>query len=253
MITFFKKNKKIIVNTIILLLIFLLISFVSLLILQVFGIVCFDDGIKINAELFDAFKTSWYGNLIILAAQVVLTTLLCFVPGFSMAFIMLIQALFDSVWQAFFIAFTGVMLSSLIMYLTGRFGGYRLCKKILGEKDCERASQLLNNKGAVFFPLMMMFPMFPDDALVMVAGTLKMSLKWFIPSIVFGRGIGIVTIVFGLGSIPYDKFTTPWHWIIFIGVCAILVVTVFYLAYRFNKYLEKRNSKGENDESTDKT
>ncbi len=243
MIEFFKKNKKLIVNIIILLLIFLLISLISLFVLWAFDIVYFDDGINMNIELFDRFKNSWYGSLIVLLVQVVLTTLLCFVPGFSMAFILLVQALFDSLWQSFFIAFTGVMLSSLIMYLTGRFGGYKLCKKILGEKDCERASTLLNNKGAVFFPLMMMFPMFPDDALVMVAGTLKMSLKWFIPSIVLGRGIGIVTIIFGLGTIPYDKFTTPWHWIIFISVCAVFVVTVFYLAYRFNKYLENRNKK----------
>ena len=229
---FLVKNKKLILNTIILLMIFLLISLVSLLILLAFGVVCIDDGIQINVEMFERFRSSWYGNLIILGAQVVLTTLLCFVPGFSMAFIMLVQALFESVWQSFFIAFTGVMLSSLIMYLTGRFGGYRLCKKILGEKDCERASELLNNKGAVFFPLMMMFPMFPDDALVMVAGTLRMSLKWFIPS-----------IVFGLGAVPYDKFTTPWHWIGFISACALFLVAVFYAAYRFNKYLEKRNKK----------
>lgn len=249
MIAFLKKNKKTIINGITLLLVFLLISLVSLLILCAFDIVYFDDGANINVELFDQFKNSWYGSLIILLVQVVLTTLLCFVPGFSMAFIILVQALFDSVWQSFAIAFTGVILSSLIMYLTGRFGGYRLCKKILGEKDCNRASELLNNKGAVYFPLMMMFPLFPDDALVMVAGTLKMSLKWFIPSIVLGRGIGVVTIIFGLGAIPYDKFTTPWHWIIFVGVCAIGVIGVFYLAYRFNKYLENRNKKEDQDKN----
>lgn len=249
MIAFLKKNKKTIINGITLLLVFLLISLVSLLILCAFDIVYFDDGANINVELFDQFKNSWYGSLIILLVQVVLTTLLCFVPGFSMAFIILVQALFESVWQSFAIAFTGVILSSLIMYLTGRFGGYRLCKKILGEKDCNRASELLNNKGAVYFPLMMMFPLFPDDALVMVAGTLKMSLKWFIPSIVLGRGIGVVTIIFGLGAIPYDKFTTPWHWIIFVGVCAIGVIGVFYLAYRFNKYLENRNKKEDQDKN----
>ena len=240
---FLKKNKKLIVNAIILLMIFLLISLVSLLILWAFDVVYLDDGIRINIEMFERFRSSWYGNLIILGVQVVLTTLLCFVPGFSMAFIMLVQTLYASVWQAFFIAFTGVMLSSLIMYLTGRFGGYRLCRRILGDKDCERASELLNHKGAVFFPLMMMFPMFPDDALVMVAGTLRMSLKWFIPSIVFGRGIGVVTIVFGLGTVPYDKFTTPWHWIGFISAWAVFLVAVFYAAYRFNKYLETRNKK----------
>lgn len=237
------RNKKLILNTVILLMIFLLISLVSLLILWAFDVVSIDNGVHINVDMFDRFRSSWYGNLIILGVQVVLTTLLCFVPGFSMAFIMLVQALYASVWQAFFIAFTGVILSSLIMYLTGRVGGYRLCKKILGEKDCERASELLNHKGAVFFPLMMMFPMFPDDALVMVAGTLRMSLKWFVPSIVFGRGIGVFTIVFGLGKMPYESFTTPWHWIGFISACLLFGVAVFYAAYRFNEYLEKRNKK----------
>lgn len=240
---FLVKNKKLILNVIILLMIFLLISLVSLLILWAFDVVSIDNGVHINVDMFDRFRSSWYGNLIILSVQVVLTTLLCFVPGFSMAFIMLVQALYESVWQAFFIAFTGVILSSLIMYLTGRVGGYRLCKKILGEKDCERASELLNHKGAVFFPLMMMFPMFPDDALVMVAGTLRMSLKWFVPSIVFGRGIGVFTIVFGLGKMPYESFTTPWHWIGFISACLLFGVAVFYAAYRFNEYLEKRNKK----------
>jgi uncharacterized membrane protein YdjX (TVP38/TMEM64 family) len=88
---------------------------------------------------------------------------------------------------------------------------------------------------------MMMFPIFPDDALVMIAGTLKMSLKWFIPSIVLGRGIGIATIVFGLLSVPFDKLTTPWHWIGFVLLCLIFLIAVFWLAGRFNKFLETRH------------
>ena len=74
----------------------------------------------------------------------------------------------------------------------------------------------------------------------MIAGTLKMKLNWFIPSIVFGRGIGIATIVFGLAVIPYDKFTTPWHWIGFILICIIGLAIVFFAAHLFNKYLEKK-------------
>ena len=90
---------------------------------------------------------------------------------------------------------------------------------------------------------MMMFPVFPDDALVMVAGTLKMSLKWFVPSIVFGRGIGVFTIIFGLSIVPFDKFTTPWHWIGFILLCALFIATVFILAIKFNKYMENKRIK----------
>ena len=239
---FFIRNKKTIFRTVLLLLTLFVVSLISMLVLWAFGIIYIEDGIKLNIHLFNDFKNSWYGWVAIILIQVALTTLLCFVPAFSMAFILLIQALFDNMWQAFIISFIGVMLTSLFMYLTGRFGGYKLCRRVLGDKDCQKASELLNNKGAVFFPLMMLFPMFPDDALVMIAGTLKMSLAWFVPSIVVGRGIGIATIVFGLGTIPYDKFTTPWHWIGFIALCAVFICAVFLAAFKFNAYLEKRRN-----------
>ena len=222
-------------------------SVLATLILKAFGIIYFDDGINFNKELFDSFKGAWYGWLLIILIQIAITSILSFVPGVSMAFIMLLGALYEGQpWQAFFIAFLGVELSSIMMYIIGRIGGYKICAKLLGEGDCERASNLLNDRGVVFFPIMMVFPIFPDDALVMIAGTLKMSLRWFLPSIFIGRGIGIATIIFGLGSIPYDKFTTPWHWIAFIAACAVGIVAVFYAAFRFNKFLEKRKHSDDN-------
>ena len=244
---FFSKNLGFILKAILFLAILVAISAVSMLVLMAFGIVYFDGGVALNFELFTSFKTSWYGTLMLILFQVVITILLCFIPGTSMAIILLMQSLYSTPAVAFVIAFIGVLLSSIAMYLTGRFGGYKICKRFLGEKDCEKASALLNNKGAIYFPLMMLFPIFPDDALVMIAGTLKMSLKWFIPSIVIGRGIGVATIVFGLTSIPYDKFTSVWHWIGFILICAIGVTLVFLCAHRFNKFLQKKNEKKENE------
>lgn len=236
---FAKKYEKI-TRVLLMLLIFLLISLISAVLMYVFGIIYYDEGIQINRELFSYFSNSWYGCIIIVLAQVVITSLLSFVPGASMAFIILLQSLYESSVTAFIVAFSGVMLSSLMMYLIGRFGGYNLGKIIIGEEDCKKASELLNTKGLIYFPMMMMFPVFPDDALVMVAGTLKMSLKWFIPSIVIGRGIGVVTIVFGLSIVPFDKFTSIWHWIAFIVLCAVGIVAVFFGASKFNKFMEKK-------------
>ena len=166
-----------------------------------------------------------------------------------MAFIILIQALYKSLWQSFLITFTGVLTSSALMYITGRVGGYAICKKVLGEEDCEKASGLLNDKGVVFFPLMMLFPVFPDDALVMIAGTLRMSMKWFMPAIFIGRGIGVCTIIFGLSIVPYDKFTTPFHWILFILLCIVLIAAILYAAHKFNVFLEKRTKKKREENS----
>lgn len=225
----------------------ILFSFISAVILYLCGIIYYDEGIQINQALFDSIKNTWYGYIIVIIVQIVITSLLSFVPGASMAFIILLKTMYDSPMVSFLLAFSGVMLSSFMLYVLGRFGGYNLCKKILGEEDCEKASDLLNNKGLIYFPMMMMFPVFPDDALTMVAGTLKMSLKWFIPSIVFGRGIGVVAIIFGLSLVPFDKFTTIWHWIGFILACALLIATVFFCAIKFNKYLENKNKKVETE------
>ena len=245
-----KKYEKV-TKVLLTLLVFFLISAISTLLLYLFGIIYFDDGIQINQELFDSFKTTWYGCIVIIIFQVVITSLLSFVPGASMAFILLLQALYSNPPVAFAIAFSGVMLSSFMLYVLGRFGGYSLCKKIIGEEDTVKASDLLNNKGTIYFPIMMMFPIFPDDALVMVAGTLRMSLKWFIPSIVLGRGIGVATIVFGVSIVPFEKFTTPWHWIIFILLCAAGIALIFFLASRFNKYMEKKRNQNAAVETTE--
>lgn len=239
---FLKKYEKI-VKILLLLLIFVLISVLSTFILSLFGVVYFEGTeLRINQEMFDSFKTSWYGCILIVLIQVAVTSLLSFVPGASMAFIYLLQEMYNNPPLAFLIAFSGVMLSSFMLYVLGRFGGYKLCERLLDKDDCEKASDLLNNRGTIFFPMMMLFPVFPDDALTMVAGTLKMSLKWFVPSIVFGRGIGVATIIFGLGSIPFEKFTTPWHWIIFILICAVGIVAVFFAANKFNKYMQRKKA-----------
>ncbi len=246
---FFKENKKKLISIALTLAILVAISVVALLLLQAFGVIYYDeDGMSLNNDLFDNFINSWYGWVILILLQVLITSLLCFIPGASMAFILLIQSFFTRPWQAFVVAFIGVLLSSIIMYLIGRLGGYRICEKLLGKEDCHKASDLLNHKGVIYFPLMMMFPVFPDDALVMIAGTLKMSMKWFLPSIIFGRGIGVCTIIFGISGIPYEKFTTPLHWIGFVITCAILIFAVFFLAHKFNKYLEKHNVKKEEAE-----
>lgn len=242
---FLLKYKGAIIKLLMILLACIIVSFIALFILYLFGIVYFDHGIRINATVFNDFQDNWYGILLSILFYVFVNTTLSFVPGKSAALTILYEAVFNSPWKAFLIVFAGIEISSIIMYLLGRFGGYSICKKILGEKDCERASKLLNNRGVIYFPLMMIFPLFPDDALVMLAGTFKMKLKWFIPSIIIGRGVGAATVIFGLNLVPFDRFTTFWHWLIFIVCCLAFIVGIFYLAHLFNKYMEQKRKSNE--------
>ena len=236
-------KKKLIINILLVLVTLLASAGLSILILSAFNVVSFDDGIVFNPHLFESFKNSWYGWIIFILFQALLTILLCIVPGVSMAFIILCSTIYTEPWQAFLISFLSVMISSLIMYLLGRFGGYKLCVKLLGKEDCDKSLDLLETKSTIFFPLMMLFPVFPDDALVMIAGTIKMKLKWFIPSIILGRGIGIATIVFGFSLIPFESFTTLYDWIVFITVCVVWIFVIFHFANKLNKKLENKKNK----------
>ena len=237
---FFKQHKKTLIGLLKLLAYILVITSVVLFLLFIFNIIYFDEGIQFNVELFNNFKNTWYGWLIIILIEIATTTFLCFVPGISMAFIILINTLYGSLWQSFTISLVGVFASSAIMYLIGKFGGRKIVEKMIGKQDCESASNLLNNKGIAYFPVMMLFPIFPDDALVMIAGTIKMKLKWFIPSIILGRGIGIATIVFGFSLIPFENFTTLYDWIVFITVCVVWIFVIFHFANKLNKKLESK-------------
>ena len=156
-----------------------------------------------------------------------------------MAFIVLSTKIYGFSIEAFLVSFISVLISSTIMYLIGRKGGYKMCEKWLGKEDCEKSIKLLRSKSTIYFPLMMIFPVFPDDALVMIAGTMKMKLRYFIPSILLGRGFGVFTIVFGFSLIPFDTFKTPYDWIVFITVCLYWISVIFKLAEKINVKINK--------------
>lgn len=247
---FWTKNKKTVLRGLAAAGIIVAVSVAIFLVLLAFKVVYFDDGMKLNAALVESFRSSAWGIIGFILVEAVLTVVLCAIPGTNMTFILLATVLFPDPAKAFFLAFSGVMISSAAMYLAGRTGGYRLCEKLLGGKDCARAAELLRNKGSVYFPLMMLFPAFPDDALVMLAGVIKMKLAWFIPSVIIGRGAGIATIVFGLSIVPFGSFKL-YDWFVFVSACAFWLVAIFYLAHKLNDRIEKsRNDiRRENDDT----
>ncbi len=248
---FFSRNKKGLLKLCGALLVVVAISLIALAIFTLTGVVYYDDGLKIQADIFDDFKKSFGGWMSFMLMQSVFTMLLCFIPGVSMAFIILSNQLYTDDVSAFLLSFTSVIISSLVMYLAGRFGGYKICEQFLGKEDCVKATELLRNKGTVYFPLMMMFPFFPDEALVMIAGTSRMSLRWFLPSIILGRGVGIATIIFGMSLVPFESFSGPYDWIVFITVCAFWMFAMFKAARLLNKKMEeKRNAIKEKDRTT---
>ena len=194
-------KKDIILKLFALLAIVAAISLITLIVLFATDVLNYDDGFVFNEHIFDSFRGKWYAFIVFIVIQTALSMLLCVIPGVAAAFVMFSTVIYPNPVMAFFLSYSCVIVSSTILYIIGRVGGYRICEKILGKEDCEKSLELLRTRGTVYFPIMMLFPIFPDDALVMIAGTTRMKLSWFIPSIIVCRGIGIATIIFGLDII----------------------------------------------------
>lgn len=237
-----KENKAIILKLLSLLLIVAVISVITMLILFATNVLHYDGGFVFNSHILDRFTGKWYGFIMLLFIQTGVSILLCAIPGVAAAFVMLSSEVLYAgrPWMAFLFSYCCVVVTSAILYIIGRAGGYKICEKMLGKEDCEKSLNLLRTRGTVYFPLMMLFPIFPDDALVMIAGTTKMKLSWFIPSIVLCRGIGAATIIFGMEIVPFDKFNSIYDWLILITVCFFWIQQMFKIASKVDHYFLKK-------------
>lgn len=198
-------------------------------------------------------NTGAWGPVIFLFLQIICTTLLCFVPASSMSFITIGVLLFGANWKTFLLCFSGVIVSSVLMDLLGRFGLDRVFKKIIGEEDFIKAQELINDYGATYIPLFYLFPLFPDDAICCVAGSSKVNFWFNLGSIIVCRGIGVATIVFGISILPSEvaNFTSKniWDYVEVITILAFWVIVAFYITYRINKIILKKKKKNANIDS----
>ncbi|MBQ8909263.1 MAG: TVP38/TMEM64 family protein [Clostridia bacterium] len=143
------------------------------------------------------------------------------------------MAVFKNFWIVSGISFVAVMLASALSFFLGRKVGKRLIVWIAGEEDCRKWSDKLGKGKYVFF-LMMLFPVFPDDILCMVAGTTNITWRFFIVTNLITRPIAILCTCFlGSGIIPFSGW-----WLILWAVLAIACVVVFVLCYKFQPQIE---------------
>jgi len=233
-----KKEFKTWVKWVILFLIIAAISAGIWLTLNSFGITSVD-GLRTLVSKCGAW--SW---LVFLLLQVIVTTLLCFVPASSMTFIIVSVILFGA-WKGFLISFAGVIISSMAMFLIGRFGGEKVAIKLVGKESLRKAQNLLTIKSKIYLPMMFIFPMFPDDALCMVAGMTKMRWWEFLLIVIFCRSIGVATACF-LGSDFINwKALSVIDWFTFISVCIIDIYIIFKISNMIEAKIKQKKEKEE--------
>lgn len=137
-------------------------------------------------------------------------------------------------WTSFFLSFFAVMLGSVIMFWVGRKAGTKFLHWLIGSQDAGVWIERLS-KGKYLFFIMMLFPLFPDDMLCIVAGMTNMSFKYFFWTNILARGIGIAfTVFFGTGSvIPFNG----WGLVVW-GVLIVSIMLLFYLSVKYQDKLD---------------
>lgn len=139
--------------------------------------------------------------------------------------------------MASILSLIGILSGSIVAFIIGDKLGERVVKWIAGEKALKKYGTILYDKGKYIFFLMLLFPVFPDDVLCLIAGMTTMTYRFFLITIILTRPIGIVmTCYLGSGEIiPYNE---PWGIACWVAII-IFIVLAFWLSYKYKAQIER--------------
>lgn len=209
------------------------------------------------ALYFAGFKSDWiqpivdkagvWGYFVYLIIQIVVTTLLCFVPATTFTFTLLSVQIFG-VMGGLFISIIGCWISSIIMFLIGKYGGVKLVDWIVGKEDRIKAQNLVSARATVLIPVMLACPFFPDDAICMISGLTSMNIWYFSIMALLTRSIGIATTAllgngYTLNYIQNALGNNIVLWILAINVLLFDVILVWKGSGKIEQIIKRVKSK----------
>lgn len=146
-------------------------------------------------------------------------------------------------WLTTLISIAAQLLGAVVAFLLGRKLGRKVVSWIAGEEQTKKWEVQLGKGKYVFF-LMMLFPVFPDDLLCLVAGLTSMSFRFFFVTNLITRPIAIVaTCFFGSGYlIPFHGYWLILWGFIILAIGALLVLSFVYQE-KIESYVTRINEK----------
>ena len=126
------------------------------------------------------------------------------------------------------------------MFLVGNTLGEKAAVKLVGKESLEKAQNLLDVKSKMLLPLMFLFPIFPDDALCLVAGMTKMRYWYFAVVVAVFRTIGIGSICFlGSGVIDWSVLSLV-DWFVLGSVCVFWLILIFKYQHKIEQFITRK-------------
>jgi len=142
--------------------------------------------------------------------------------------------------------FIAVVLSSYIVgaaaaYFIGYKWGAKAVKWCAGDIDeYKKWSCVINEKGKWWYAATVILPVFPDDLLCIVAGSIKFNFKFFLFSNILGRGIGLI---FMIGTLVLFQKMNEVGGLPITVICWGAALIVLLIAYYILKVKLKKSRK----------
>ena len=130
-------------------------------------------------------------------------------------------------WQYIITVLTAYMAGCILAYWLGRWFGIKAIKWCAGsEEDFNKWSNIFNTKGKWWYLLTIIFPMFPDDILCLVAGSMKFNFGLYTLFNLIGRSVGLITMLLTLSLIGSIGGGFPFMLIVW-GIALLIEVIIY--------------------------
>lgn len=127
------------------------------------------------------------------------------------------------------------MSACILSYWIGRWFGTKALKWAAGnDSDYHKWCDILGNKGKWWYALTVLLPLFPDDLLSIVVGSVKMNFAFYTVVNFIGRTIGLITMLYTLifiGSIGGNNSNL----MLFVWVICIIASVISYFIFNNKK------------------
>jgi len=134
----------------------------------------------------------------------------------------------------------GTYISSVVLYLIGRYGGRKLLFWLFSREEIERRLDWFGRNGAKGVPWLFLIPLFPTDLMCITCGAAKMKFRQYLLIVLVFRPIEMLLLLLYPMIIGSDivRDMEVWQRILVVNV---IIINFFLLAIYHKKIVDMFN------------
>lgn len=134
----------------------------------------------------------------------------------------------DNLFMLFGLTLVVVVAAVVVAYFIGRKWGKKAVIWAAGsEEEYDKwLSVLKSKKTNIFYMLTILLPVFPDDILCLIAGSIKMNFWWYLFTNIICRAIGLATFMFVFKTISNNPITLIVLFVVLITLVVYKIILV---------------------------